>query len=86
MAYSRWSDNHFYSFWQESYSNCMDEQCLSLWTRDLHQDFTFVELQHVARNTLREIYGDISELDLDEALRIIKLFMTDVADEFTPVE
>lgn len=84
MSYSRWIDSNWYSFWN---SMCIDtikeDQVLSLWYvgGDI-TDFTYSDLKGFTLETLKEIFPNVLEIELIEALEYIENFIQDVDKEF----
>lgn len=91
MAYSRWSDSSWYTFYNASSGDTLEEQVLSAWySLDKCIDWTYAELENLVRdslkaesitNRIRYKYG-CTEDEATELYDIIQQFMADARAEF----
>lgn len=83
MAYTRWIDSNWYSFYNSIGKDTVaDEQCLSLWHVTETKTFTYKQLLTMGEGKLRSIYPEADDSDITEALDIISRFKKDVEDDF----
>jgi len=83
MAYTRWIDSNWYSFYNaKPESDKKEEQSLSLWHISETKTFTYKELQSMGEGKLRSLYPEADDEDIKEVLDIISRFKKDVNDDF----
>lgn len=88
MAYSRWGNSNWYTFWNTSSGQTKGEQVFSMWyASDTHkekavQDWTYAELKNMTTEDIIKNY-DCSLEDAQEVQEYIKEFMDDVNEEFS---
>lgn len=83
MAYTRWVDSNWYSFYNASPESLLkEEQCLSLWHVSETKTFTYKELLSMGKGKLRAEYPEVSDEDIKEGLDIIARFKNDVLKDF----
>jgi hypothetical protein len=86
MTYSRWSNSNWYSFHVTGTgddSASKDEQVLSLWhCMDTMIDWTYKQLILINKSGISLSYPEVSDDDIDEAMVIIKRFITEVNNDF----
>ena len=83
MSYSRWSGSNWYAFYNSiAVDSKKEDQVLSLWYVTENKDFTYTELKYFDENMLRILYPEADDDDINEAVTIIELFMSDVDEDF----
>ena len=84
MTYSRWSNSNWYSFHVTGNDSASkDEQVLSLWhCMDTMIDWTYKQLILINKSGISLSYPEVSDDDIDEAMVIIKRFITEVNNDF----
>lgn len=84
MAYTRWSEGNWYSFYNTiGEDSTIDDQVLSLWHTSLSKSFTYAELLTFGEKKLESLYPEASNDDILEALDIIACFKKDALGYFT---
>lgn len=85
MSYSRWSNSNWYAFWDTMSGDEKNEQVLSLShvSSEIVPNFYYDELVDIKASSLPDIYEiELSKKDIAEAMDIIKLFLSDVNEEY----
>lgn len=83
MAYSRWSEGNWYSFYNtKGVDSTLEEQTLSMWHTSLSKSFTYAELLTFGEKKLESLYPEASNEDIAEALIIIEQFKKDALNYF----
>lgn len=90
MSYSRWSNSSWYTFYNASSGETLEEQVLSAWySMDKCIDWTYEELEELVKNRIRVdditsricmIYGCNAD-EATELYDIIQQFMSDAREE-----
>jgi hypothetical protein len=83
MAYTRWLCSNWYSFYNTiGINTTKEQQVLSLWHVSESKSFTYEELRSFGEYKLRTLYPLANDVDINEGLDIIALFMFDVEKDF----
>ena len=81
MAYSRWIDSKFYTYWAGQANSQEDEVFVVHYDLETYRSFTYTECKQMMDDTLR-IKGKMNFIDNDEEAKEIqgymKQFMEDV--------
>lgn len=83
MAYTRWSNSDWYSFWRSDSDPSKEGQVLALWySLDLCKDWTYSQLKDMSIEDITIEYAGVPHDQIVEAMDIIKRFIDDVDFEF----
>lgn len=83
MAYTRWSNSSWYSFWRSDSDPSKEQQVLCLWYHiDLMKDWTYQQLKEMSIEDITIEYAGVPHDDIVEAMSIIKAFIEDVDNEY----